>query len=137
MKIITLRYSDTKLATLEYDNLAINQNSFEGVKLTTPIRNTTEDSGVLLNGRKYSNLKWVNIEQELVISSDEIDNNILEFLQNFWTSRFKYISLLEGFGVWSNYIRVVTEGGPFPLTNINDLKELPEVALKLSYSEPI
>jgi len=38
---------------------------------------------------------------------------------------------------WGNYVQIMTESGKFPLTHIEDIKDLPEVSFNLSYANPI
>jgi hypothetical protein len=136
MKEIALRYNDTKLSDLIFVENASNQITFETVKCTDPIVNSTEESGILLNGRKFNHLLYKHRDMELVISSDEIDNDVFDFLQSFWVARFKYISLFKG-STWGSYVQIMTESGKFPLTYIEDIKDLPEVSFNLSYANPI
>lgn len=136
MKEIALKYSDTKLTDLTFIENASNQNTFETVKCTEPIVSTTEETGVLLNGRKFNHLLYTHKDFEVIISSDEIDSDVFEFLQSFWVARFKYITLFKG-STWGNYVQIMTESGKFPLTYIEEIKDLPEVSFNLSYANPI
>jgi len=136
MKEIALRFNDTKLTDLIFVENASNQITFETVKCTDPVVSTTEESGVLLNGRKFNHLLYMHRDIEVVISSDEIDNDVFEFLQSFWVARFKYISFYKD-STWGNYVQIMTESGKFPLTYIEDIKDLPEVSFNLSYANPI
>ena len=136
MKEIALRYSDTKLTDLTFVENASNQKTFETVKCTDPVVSTTAEIGVLLNGRKFSHLLYTHRDLEIIISSDEIDSTVFEFLQSFWVARFKYISLFKA-STWGSYVQIMTESGKFPLTYIEDIKDLPEVSFNLSYANPI
>lgn len=136
MKEIALRYSDSKLIDLTFSETASNQVLFETVRCSDPIINTTEETGVLLNGRKYNNLLYKHKDLEIIISSDEIDSDVLEFLQSFWSARFKYIALQKD-STWGNYMQIMTESGKFPLSYIDDIKDLPEVSFNLSYANPV
>lgn len=135
MKEIAFRFSNTKLTNLAFVENAQDQLTFETVKCTDPIVNTTEETGILLNGRKYNHLLYKHRDIEVVISSDEIDNDVFEFLQFFWVARFKYISLYKD-SIWGNYVQVMTESGKFPLSYIDDIRELREVSFNLSYTNP-
>jgi len=137
MKEIALRYTNQKLTSLVFDENAPNQRLFETVKCTDLLINKTEETGVLLNGRKFSHMLYCHQEIEIVISADEIYNSeILDFLQNFWIGRFKYIAIQKN-SIWSNYMEVVTESGKFPLTYIDDIRNLREVTFNLSYVNPL
>lgn len=136
MKEIALRYSDTKLESLAFDEIADNQELFETVKCSDITINTTEESGILLNGRKYNHLLYKHNEIEIIISADEIDRDVLAFLQEFWSARFKYISLYKD-SIWGSYVQVMTESGKFPLNYIDEIRELREVSFNLSYAEPV
>jgi hypothetical protein len=133
---IALRHSDTKLTDLSFDENADNQNTFETVKCTDLVVNTTEEAGILLSGRKYNHLLYKHKDIEIIISSDEIDSDILAFLQDFWTARFKYISVLKN-APWGNYVQIMTETGRFPISYIDDIRDLPEVSFNLSYVNPV
>ncbi len=136
MKEIALRYSDSKLTELAFDQNAENQNMFDTVKCTDIIVNTTEESGILLNGRKFNHLLYKHKDIEIVISSDEISTDILEFLQEYWSARFNYISLQKD-STWGNYVQIMTESGKFPLSYIDDIRDLPEVSFNFSYANPV
>jgi len=136
MKEIALRHSVSKLSNLTFEENATDQMTFETVKCTDPVLNTTEESGILLNGRKFNNILYKHKDIEIVISSDEIDSDTLAFLQGFWSARFKYISLYKS-SIWGSYVQVMTESGKFSLSYIDDIRDLPEVSFNLSYSNPI
>lgn len=139
MNEVAIRYSDVKLTNLTFDEFAQNQMKFKTVKCTDLIVNTTEETGTLLNGRKYNHLLYKHNEIEIIISADEIDRTILRtFLQVFWAAKFKYLSLYDIVAAeWSNYIQVATEGGRFPLSYIDDVRELREVQFMFTSMEPI
>lgn len=137
MKEIALRYSNEKLTSLIFNENASNQMLFETVKCTDLLLNKTEENGIMLNGRKYNHLLYCHANIEIIISADEIkDSETLEFLQNFWISRFKYIAIQKNL-IWGNYVQVMTETGMFPVTYIDEIRQLPEVTLNLSYVNPI
>ena len=136
MKEIALRYSVSKLSNLTFEENASDQMTFETVKCTDPVLNTTEESGILLNGRKFNNILYKHKDIEVVISSDEIESDTLAFLQSFWTARFKYISIYKD-SIWGSYVQVMTETGRFPISYIDEIRDLPEVALNLSYVNPL
>jgi len=136
MKEIALRHSVSKLSNLTFEENSSDQMTFETVKCTDPVLNTTEESGILLNGRKYNNILYKHKDIEVVISSDEIDSDTLDFLQVFWSARFKYISLMKS-STWGSYVQIMTESGKFPLSYIDDIRDLPEVSFNLSYANPI
>ncbi len=132
---IALKYSDTKLSSLTFDELVANQNVFETVKCSDPIVNTSEEQGILLNGRKYNHLLYQHKEIEVIISADEIDTDIMAFLQEFWSAGFKYIALNKS-GTWGDYVQVMTESGRFPISYIEEIRDLREVSFLFSYAEP-
>ncbi|GAB1372750.1 hypothetical protein MASR1M45_28130 [Candidatus Kapaibacterium sp.] len=137
MKEIALRYGDERLTSLVFDENSTNQKLFETVKCTDLLLNKTEESGILLNGRKFNHILYCHKDIEVIISSDEIyHSEILDFLQNFWIGRFKYIAIQKD-SIWGNYEQVMTETGRFPITYIDEIRDLPEVALNLSYVNPL
>jgi len=135
MPEIALLYSDTILTSLTFDDEAEDQELFTPLKWTDPVINTAEDSGTLLNGRKWNHVLWKHYELDIVISADEIDATMLAFLQAFWTAPFKYLSIYGS--SWGDYIQVMTAGGKFPVGYVEDLKDLPEVSFTLSYTNPV
>ena len=135
MKEIAFRYCSTKLTDSTFAENAQDQLTFETVKCTDPIVNTTEETGILLNGRKFNHLLYKHRDFEVVISSDEIDSDAFEFLQAFWVARFKYISLKKN-STWGSYVQIMTESGKFPLSYIDDIRDLPEVSFNLTYANP-
>ena len=135
MKIIALRYSDTKLSSLSFDENATNQYLFETVKCTDKVPNTTVEKGSTLTGRQYSHIKWINQTIDVIISTDEIDDTSFGFLKLFWRSNFIYVSLSEG-AVFGDYSQVITDGGKFPLTYIDNIRFFKEVEFSLTYSNP-
>ena len=137
MKEIALRHSISKLSNLTFEENASDQLTFETVKCNDPILNITEESGILLNGRKFNHILYSHRDIEVIISADEIyHSEILDFLQNFWIGRFKYIAIQKD-SIWGNYVQVMTETGRFPISYIDEIRDLPEVALNLSYVNPL
>ncbi|MBX3045288.1 MAG: hypothetical protein KIT33_12580 [Candidatus Kapabacteria bacterium] len=135
MKRITLRFSNEKLSTLVYDSEAVNQLSFETIRLTDPMPVGINEEGILLNGRKYSHKLYAHNEIEFTITTDELSTNAIEFLKSYYLSNYQYISLYSS--SWGNYIKVITEGGKFPLDYQNDIKYLPEIKMKLIYEDSL
>jgi len=138
VKEIALRYGDERLTSLAFDENASNQELFETVKCTDLLVNKTEESGILLNGRKFNHILYCHKDIEIIISADEIyHSTILDFLQNFWISRYKYIAIYKN-STWSNYMQVITtESGRFPISYIDEIRDLPEVTLYLSCVNPL
>jgi hypothetical protein len=138
MSNIALRLSESKLTNLSFDeNVAIGeQYLFDTVSCLPKLIVTTEIQGTLNNGRKYSNLLFSNYEQEIIISSNELTDSVINFLINFWVSPFKYISR-KGSLNWSSYTQVNTIGGAFPIEYIDGLIQLPEITIKFSETNPV
>lgn len=134
--MVALLFRDEILTSLDFDEDAANQITFVTVKCTDPIVNSTGESGIMRNGRKFNHIFYKHKDLEVVISSNEIDSTMLEFLQDFWTATIKYIALQES-DIWSNYVQVLTESGKFPLSYVNDIKLLPEVSFNFSYAHPV
>lgn len=140
MKQIALAYSDTIFTELDFDEDLTEQQLFETIKLTDPIIATTRVQGTLLNGRVYDHKLYTRKFIEVTISSNEITTAILSFLQAFWDSNFKYISINTEDPIYStfeyaDYIQVYTDSGDFPVEYNEDIKYLPEVTFKLYYVE--
>lgn len=136
MKEVALRYSNTRLSELVFDENATNQNLFECVKVTDWVVNKSEEGGVLLNGRRYSHQLYSHKEIEVTISANEIDEEVLGYLQNYWGALYKYIAIYNN-GNWSNYTEVATESGKLPITYVDDIRDLREVSLNLITAEAL
>lgn len=136
MEDIAFRYSDAEVQSLSFDGEAALQKKHRSLKLTDLICDSTVESGVLLSGRKYSHVLWTHKSFEVVVSSDSIATQAdLNFLQEFWKAKFKYVSLKSG-STWGDYFEVATEGGLFPLSYIEDVRSLKEVSFVLSTVNP-
>lgn len=139
---IALRYGNTALSGLEYNSTAENQIVFNPVWVSNPIPTTNGVKGRLLNGRGYSHIYYSFNKIDVIISADEIDSAVFQFLKMFWVSPFKYISIVSdsepdvvgGVSTYSNYIEVFTEHGDMPIEYIDELIDLPEIKLSFEYS---
>lgn len=134
MSSIALMFSNEVLNSLEYNATAENQETFVPVWVSNPLPTTEGVKGRLLNGRGYSHIFYSFNKIDIVVSADEIDTSVLEFLKQFWAAPFKYISIGNKNGTNSNYIEVFTEHGDMPIEYIDDLIDLPEIKLSFEYS---
>lgn len=133
---ILFRHSDTKLTNLAYDSGATGQMAFRTVRRPDAILDITVDGGAMLNGRKWENRLYSHKEiGDIVISADELDSTAFTFFESFWKAKYKYIGLWAT-STWGNYIEVLTGGGLFPLSYVEDIRDLKEIALKLKYANP-
>ena len=134
---IALRISASKLSPLTFDNTVSDdyQYLFETISCLPAIVNTSEVQGVLNNGRNYSNLLYSHKEHEVIISSNELTDEAIEFIKSFWTAKFKYISRYEN--AWTDYVGVLTTGGVFPIEYIEGNIQLPEIKLILKETKAI
>jgi hypothetical protein len=131
MKRIALRYSDTKLSPLTFDDEATNQVKYETIKLSDLIPVLTKENGKMLSGRSYSHTLYSHFLLDLTISSNEIDNTNFTFLKNYFAAKFKYISLLNvesSSGIFTDYKQVFIDEDKFPLSYVEDIKYLREVS---------
>ena len=128
---IALVISATDLHGTAFNPVQANQYKFECVELRRPVVSNERDSGRTLGGRGYSHLLHTTKIHSPVISTNEITSAIATFLESFWDANFKFISLYTS-GVWGNYIEVLTDSGDFPISFVDDLEDLPEVALTLT-----
>jgi hypothetical protein len=115
------------------------QRTFRTVSCMRPFLTTTQEQGIMLNGRKFSHILYAHKEIEVTISSDEVNSEeVLEFFEAFWKARYKYISLKYETDSWdgSKYIEVMTEGGRFPVEYIDGIADLPEITFKLFTVNP-
>jgi hypothetical protein len=138
MSAFALRYSNTLLTDLAFDSEAVNQVEYEGIEFFPPKIKVEAITGTTKRGRRFQHNKFILKDYNLVISSDEIDDDCL-FLKSFWEATYKYIAVYNesylSVGGWNNYELVVTAGGEFPVSFDEDLI-FPEVALTLMCVEP-
>lgn len=130
MSRLILRYTNANLITLDYDALAVNQLSFGCLKLFPKEIITNVNAGNLLNGRQFSHRLFNTKEINLTISTNELSGVNIEFLKNFWTSNFKYYSLVNGVTI-DDYSKCVSNGGRFPVSYIDENINYPEVSFIL------
>ena len=136
MKVITLRFSTTKLTPSElvYSSSidATLQQSFETIKYMPANSNVVVEQGTLNNGRQFQHVLYSNKEHEITLSTNEISATVLTFLKAFWKSQYKYLSAFQyANNAWSDYVQVNTEGGLLPITYIDDIIHFPELTMKL------
>ena len=135
---VALRISDEKLSALTYNGSlpTAQQRLFNPISLLRPKIESIEEKGRLNNGRNYSHLLHIQRQHEIVISSDELDDERFTFLESFWIAPYKYLSTNNGTS-WSNYVEVFTESGEFPVEFIEGIEYLPEVKLLLKEKYPV
>lgn len=133
---IALKYNDTPLSDFIYSDTGENQWKFHTIGYPKPLSNVKTIGGELLNGRIFAHKLYSRKNIEVTISADELDedNGSIEFLRNWWEANYKYISLAT-YGSYSNYREVITEGGLFPISYIDDIIDLPEITLVLQFAE--
>jgi hypothetical protein len=128
---IALAISDTDLHGTAFNDAQANQYKFECIDYKRPAPSVERDSGRLLNGRGYSHVIFTTKIHSPVISANEITATTAAFLEDYWNSNFKFISIYSG-GAWGNYIEVLTDPGDFPWAFVEELEELLEVQLKMT-----
>lgn len=132
-KEISLRYGDNTLDIHgdAYNGSASDQMEFRTVDARRPKIITFRDTGRMNNGRAYSHILGTSKRHSIVISADEADYaTAVPFLENWWNAERKYIARNNG-TAWQTYIEVFVEGEEFPLAELEDLYELPEVKLDM------
>ncbi len=134
MNNVALKYSGTKLNNLVFDINAIQQKIFNNLNISKPFINNTVESGISLNGKKYSHLLYKHIEYDVTFSADTLDSSGVSFIENWRSSLFKYLSV-EIDGSFTNYFEVIIEGGRLPLTFLENLEYLPEISFTISKKE--
>lgn len=132
MEYFAIMFSATELVSLTFDNMLTDseQRIYFGLSVLRPNRNRVTDDGVLLNGRQYSHLLYEHKEWDLLISSNEIDNDDVDFIDNFLSAKFKYIAFYNG-SSWEDYIEVLANSGRTPVEYLEGVEFLPEVTLNL------
>lgn len=134
---IALRIANTKLSDLSFNMslLSSEQILFNTLSCLPSVINTTEVIGTLNNGRQYSHLLYAISEHQITISSNELSEEAIAFLNAYWTSKYKYLSRFEN-NQWSDYIEVITDGGRFPIEYNEGNIKLPEISLLLKNKYP-
>lgn len=130
MNNIAFKYNNAKLSNLTFDINATQQKIFNNINLSKPFINHTVESGISLNGKKYSHLLYKHKEYDITISADTLDNNGVDFIEDWRSSDYKYISI-EIDGIFTDYFEVIIEGGRLPLTFIDNLENLPELTFTI------
>lgn len=134
---VILRYSAAKLDSLAYDENAGEQIKFDPVKNTGWTVETSETSGTMLGGRKYSHSLYAHKTITLVIASDELSESSLSFIEEFWKSNYKYVSTMNPNGTFADYVRVIGSAGKLPLSYVDEIIDYPEVTLELTSAEAV
>lgn len=146
MHKIALAYSNSvKFANNKvFDSGLTEQEQFHPVDCKEPVPTTVTDQGTMLNGRNFCHHLFNYKIYNFVISADELVNDSfysityntkLNFLQEFWKAKYKYLFVLPA-AAGNYYIRVQTEGGDFPISYVEDIEYFPEITLKLTKAMP-
>jgi hypothetical protein len=127
---------------------------FDPIKFLGKIIETTGIEIKTLAGRRANHITNVYRNYSMTIGSDEIADDFvynsngdviergnlgtygIDFLRNFWTANYNYISIKEN-GIWSDFRRVTKTAATEPLTFLDDLIIYPEFALDLKEEQPI
>lgn len=134
-----LLFSDTPLTDLSYDSMASNQEVFSPRVIMPPRPTKSEVRGKTLSGYQYAHTLHRHLIFEMTISSTEIStvqeltNDKLTHLLNFWNAPYRYVSYPDG----ADYIEVLTDGEEFPIAYIEGIIYLPEVTLRLTTVNPV
>lgn len=131
MSRIALRFSDTILTDLTFDSEAENQKFFQCSKLYPVEFTVNSERGTLKNGRNYRHILYYTKELNLAIASNELSDENIEFLQEFWSSNYIYYSLKTSSVTYSNYVKCITGSDKFPISYKDDIIYFPEINIKL------
>lgn len=134
MSNILLKYNTENLVDLTYDQNGANQKVFDNCNVARPFINITSENGIALNGTKFSNIYYKHKEFDLVFSSDTVDDEGISFLENWFSSNFKYMALPVG-DSYTNYFEVITNGGRIPISYLENLEFLPEFSFTIFKKE--
>lgn len=131
---IAFRHTTAPLVTDEdrtFSDAAVNQMKFETVKCPKPRLTKLSDTGSLLNGKSFTHTLYKKRKNEVVISSNELTDAAITFLETIWTAMYVYVSYNNG-ATWSNYVEITLGDGDFPISYIDELEYLPEVTLSFT-----
>ena len=134
---IAFRYTTAPLKTVEekhYSDTAEHQMKFETVKCPRPQLSTNTETGSLLSGKSYNHTLYKKRKNEVIISSNELTEAVITFLEEIWTAMYVYVSYYNG-AAWSDYVEITLPGGDFPISYIEDLEYLPEITLSFTNAE--
>lgn len=99
-------------------------------KLSTDSISVTSLRGNYIEHPTYKRRIW-----NIAISADELRNTAsLDFLEAFWAANVKYLGVSNG--VTTEYKQVVHKSGDFPITYIDGIRAMPEVAFQLIERAP-
>jgi len=110
----------------------ITQLQFNGVDVKRPIPIANIDPGAMLNGYQYENKLYSTNEYDVIISADEINDDIQAFMDRFWNAPYKYVCYKNG-----NYIEVVAGGGKIPVSYIDNNENFPEYSFTFTKVNPL
>jgi hypothetical protein len=158
---LVLRWSNTPLSSLVFDSGDTNMSYFRTRKFleldTNEVVSGALNNGRKFEHIKWvsSEIQIIISTDDLTENGFYLDNAKMNYLKNWWNAKHKYIGrvpanaslthtgelnqylasdLYIDFDIETltfNYFEVVTGGGLFPLTFINDLDMFPELSLNL------
>ena len=132
---IAFRHTTAPLVTEEEKNFletAVNQMKFETVKCPKPRLTKLSDTGSLLNGKSFTHTLYKKRKNEVIISSNELTDEAITFLETIWTAMYVYVSYTQDGITWSKYVEITLPDGDFPISYIDELEYLPEVTLSFT-----
>jgi len=139
MGLIALRYTSEPLDVLmTFEISAEQQETFSPSSFLPNDIVTTEEIGVMRNGRKFSHLYYTHFEYNIVLPTPELTAAKVTFFKAFWLAPYKYISEYQPDAEeWYDYKEVQTEGGKCPIEYVDGKLLLPRISFKLSTVNPV
>jgi len=133
---IALRYSSTNIESVAFDEEAEDQILLD---CTTVILNDEAEKVNIktLRGRKAQHILGRGTNYNITITSDQLDEQVISDLKDWWFSGCMYIAVMNDNGVvYSDtdvvYKGVIDENKDFPLSYIDNNRHFPEINFKLT-----
>lgn len=136
---LSLRYDDEPLSSLTFNGSAELQQTFDPVECFPPLPIQEKTVGVTLNGIRYSHTLYQHLRFDFIIGADELSSGTAlmgdakEFVRKFFLAQHKYISYPTG----ADYLEVVSEQKEMPVSYMENLIYLPEIAFSLFTRNPV
>lgn len=140
MAEVSMAYSDTALTTLAKASVETDADDYEEFDTVEnfPAEKAKEVVEVeTLRGKRFKHLKWHRKTYRFIISTNELDldhgeddDTKLDFCRDFWEADYKYIYYHDG-STGGNYVEVDTEDDEFPISYMEDIYFMPEIAFNL------
>lgn len=112
------------------------QKLFSPVQLFNPEIHKSEIKVETMRGRKFNHYRYKHQYYSIVISSNDLDSNGLEFIYSFFAGDYKYIVVFDDTGA-GNYVEIIWDSDKLTPEYIDGIKYLPEITLNVYTAEAV